>query len=87
MLNPSALAGEEFEVEGFETVLIEASEFRADEVTTALKVLFDFGDFVLDAVHMVCLVHLPEWGGPCPLQAHSRLFLRKLFTVLGASWC
>jgi hypothetical protein len=58
VLKPSALAGEELQIEGFESVLIEASEFRADEVTTALEVLFDFVDFVFDAVHMVCLVHL-----------------------------
>lgn len=58
MLNPSALAGEELQIERLKAVFIEASQFRADEMTTGLEVLFDFVDFVLDAVHLGCLVHL-----------------------------
>jgi hypothetical protein len=35
------------------------------------EAVFEFGDFVVEVVHVVCLVHLPEWGARQSLQADS----------------
>ena len=85
-LKPSALAGFAGVPEGLGAGLV-IRQHLADGGEE--QVAGDFGELagVGLVIHLGCLVHLPEWDPNRPLQAHSPLFFRKLFTVVTASWC